>query len=296
MVKLPVVAVIPAHNAAKTLPALLDELIAQKYDDIFVLDDASTDDTVKVTKSYGSKVKLVENDENVGSGANRNRIIGRTDKAILHFIDADMKLLSKNTPEIIRTIDWPQNLAFIGGMVRNPDGTQNPFNYGLRPHFFRSFIIGGIQMAIWSIGLYSRPAGRFLRKFFSPLLSTFPNIYGPYKARRIYWTAESNMLIKSDLFAEHGGYDPIFRYSEIEDFALRLYKHGYHGRFDPRIDAIHASNDNVFKSSKKRHTARLQFLKKHGLLAYFIPPLSDYLYRRRANVLAPSARRRRGMD
>lgn len=134
--RLPVVAVIPAHNAAKTLRPLLDELIKQKYDGIYVIDDASTDNTVKVVKTYGSKVKLIKSSENVGSGANRNRIIGRTSPAILHFIDADMQLLSKNTPNIIRSIEWPEGLAFVGGLVRNPDGTQNPFNFGLRPHFF----------------------------------------------------------------------------------------------------------------------------------------------------------------
>lgn len=276
MTKLPVVAVIPAHNAAKTLPLLLNELIAQKYDDIYVIDDASTDNTAEMVKKYAPKVKLIEGQENVGSGANRNRIIGRTSKAVLHFIDADMRLLSKNTPQIIRSIKWPKGTAFIGGMVRNPDGTQNPFNYGNRPHFFASFVIGGLQYVIWLIGLGNRPIGRFLRKLFSPLLRRFPEIYEIPKSKRVYWVAESNMLIKSDLFEEHGGFDPDFRYAEIEDFALRLYREGYHGRFDPRVDAIHASNDNMLKSSNKRLTARKQFNNKHGKLVYLIPPLADY--------------------
>src|SRR5690348_5301063 len=107
MKHLPVIAVIPAHNAAHTIRPLLNELIKQKYNDIYVIDDASTDNTVSIVKSYGTKVNLIENSENVGSGANRNRIIGRTDKAIIHFVDADMQLLSKNTPQIIRSLKWP---------------------------------------------------------------------------------------------------------------------------------------------------------------------------------------------
>lgn len=58
--RLPVVAVVPAHNAADTLPTLLDELIKQRYDKIFVIDDVSTDGTVKVVRSYGSKVSLIK--------------------------------------------------------------------------------------------------------------------------------------------------------------------------------------------------------------------------------------------
>jgi N-acetylglucosaminyl-diphospho-decaprenol L-rhamnosyltransferase len=147
--KIPVIAAIPAYNAAKTIRPLLNELIAQGYDDIYVLDDASTDSTVKIVKQYSPAVKLIEGEENVGSGANRNRIIGQTPKAIIHFIDADMKLLSKDTPRIIRRLDWPIYAAYIGGLVRNPDGSQNPFNFGPRPGFITSVLRGAIQFACW---------------------------------------------------------------------------------------------------------------------------------------------------
>lgn len=179
MLKLPVIAVIPAYNSAKTLPALLDELIRQKYDDIFVIDDASTDGTVKVVKSYGPKVSLIENNENIGAGGNRNRIIGNTPAAFWHFIDADMQLLSKNTPDIIRGMKWPEKTSFIGGLVRNPDGSQNPFNYGARPHILRGYLQAPLQFMIWIIGRVYRPAGKFLRQLFSPLLRGLPNIYAP---------------------------------------------------------------------------------------------------------------------
>jgi GT2 family glycosyltransferase len=277
MKHVPVIAVVPAHNDKATIKKLVDELVRQRYDDIYVIDDASTDDTTRIVKKYGKKVKLIENKNNVGSGANRNRIIGRTDKAIIHFIDADMQLLSKHTPDIIRTIDWPDDVAFIGGMVRNPDGTQNPFNYGPRPHLIHSFFAGGLQYLVWLIGRSNQPLGRLLRKLFNPLLSSFPKIYATPSSKTIYWAAESNMMFKSDIFEIHGGFDPRFRYSEIEDLALRLYRQGYRGRFDPRIDAVHASNDNILKSAKKRMEAKKQFDRKHGHLVHIIPPLADYL-------------------
>jgi N-acetylglucosaminyl-diphospho-decaprenol L-rhamnosyltransferase len=276
MSKIPVVAAVPAYNSAKTLRPLLKELISQKYDGIFVLDDASTDSTVKIARSFGPKVRVIEGNENVGAGANRNRIIGQSNPAIIHFIDADMQLLSQDTPNIIRSIKWPQNTAFIGGMVRNPDGTQNPFNYGNRPNYFVSFFIGGLQFIIWLIGRLYTPAGRFLRNIFSPLLKQFPNIYKEPRARRTYWVAESNFIIWSDLFAKHGGYDPQFRYSEIEDFALKMHRNGMHGYFYPEVDALHTSWDNVLKSGKKRNQARKRFTKKHGKLIYFFPRLADY--------------------
>ena len=275
--KLLIIAVVPAHNAAKTLPALLDELIKQSYDRIFVIDDASSDNTVKLVKAYGHKVELIKGSQNVGSGANRNRIIGRTTPAIIHFIDADMKLLSADTPDIIRKMKWPKNAAYIGGMVRNPDGTQNPFNFGPRPDMITSIFRGGLQYASWRLGHFYKPAGVLLRTMFAPLLKGFPNIYMPPRARYTHWVAESNMLVKSDFFASHGGFDPRFRYSEIMDLSLRVHRSGYHGYFFPALDAVHASLDNALKSRQKRYIALKQFLKKHGKLAYVFPPLSDYL-------------------
>lgn len=274
---LPIIAVVPAHNNANTLPGLLEELIRQSYSDIYVIDDASTDDTVKVIQKYSPKVKLIENQKNVGSGANRNRIIGKTPPAILHFIDADMRLLTQKSPEIIRQIEWPKNAAFIGGLIRNPDGSQNPFNFGPRPHIITGIFQGGLQFIIWAIGRLSWQVGKFLRFLFSPLLKGLPNIYTKQHPQRVHWAAESNMLVKSEEFAKHGGYDPRFKYSEIADFALRIHRKGQHGYFNPNIDALHDSWDNVLKSGNKRRKAHKKFLEKHGRLAYYLPPLSDYL-------------------
>jgi GT2 family glycosyltransferase len=293
MTRLPVIAAVPAHNNAKTLRTLLDELVKQGYDDIYVLDDASKDNTVRIAKSYSKKIKVIEGDKNVGAGANRNRIIGLTPPAIIHFIDADMQLLSKDTPDKIRAINWPKNAAFIGGLVRNPDGTQNPFNFGPRPNFFTGIFKGGLQYIIWLSGRLNKPAGIFLRHLFAPALAGFPNFYRKPRPHLTYWVAESNMLVKSDVFARHGGFDPRFRYSEIEDLALRLHRRGRRGYFTPEIDAIHGSMDNIFNSRGKRWEARKKFYAKHGWLIYIIPPLADYLANRRSKVLEPSARRKR---
>jgi GT2 family glycosyltransferase len=276
-----VIAAVPAHNAAGTIKQLLKSLVNQGYDDIYVIDDASEDTTVRLAKSFSPKVKVLENSENVGTGANHNRIIGRVDDSIIHFIDADMILLTKNAPKVIKKMHWPKTAAYIGGIVRNPDGTQNPFNYGPRPHVLTGIPQGSLQFIIWRVGRLNRPLGKILRKLFAPLLKGLPDIYAQPRARRTHWVAESNMLVKSNFFAEHGGFDPRFRYSEISDLSLRAHRSGFHGYFTPELDAIHSSMDNVLKSRHKRLKAHKQFLEKHGRLVYYFPPLSDYLFTRK---------------
>ena len=50
---LSVCVVLPAYHAAKTLRATLDRLPSGACQDIILVDDASTDDTVSIVESFG---------------------------------------------------------------------------------------------------------------------------------------------------------------------------------------------------------------------------------------------------
>src|SRR6266404_580688 len=91
---LPVVVAIPAYNAEQTLGNLLPQVLEQEYDRVYVLDDRSTDHTLDIAYSFGRDVSVVHGEKNVGSGANRNRIIGKIGPSVIHFLDADVTLNS----------------------------------------------------------------------------------------------------------------------------------------------------------------------------------------------------------
>ena len=57
--ELPVVPAIPNYNMGDNLRRLLPQALAQNYDTVFVLDDASTDHSVDVVSEFGDEVKLV---------------------------------------------------------------------------------------------------------------------------------------------------------------------------------------------------------------------------------------------
>ena len=64
-----VVIVMPAYNAAQTLKQTLDAIPEGSYDEILLVDDNSTDDTVSVAKELG--LKVIKHDKNMGYGANQ---------------------------------------------------------------------------------------------------------------------------------------------------------------------------------------------------------------------------------
>jgi glycosyltransferase involved in cell wall biosynthesis len=61
--------VLPAYNAGRTLEATFKEIPTEVVDDIILVDDASTDDTLVVAKRLG--IFAVAHDRNKGYGANQ---------------------------------------------------------------------------------------------------------------------------------------------------------------------------------------------------------------------------------
>jgi glycosyltransferase involved in cell wall biosynthesis len=86
-----VAVVIPAFNAAKTLPETLESLLAQTFEEFeaVVVDDGSTDETAAVAAATGDARVRVLSVENGGVAAARNRGIAATDSALVAFLDAD---------------------------------------------------------------------------------------------------------------------------------------------------------------------------------------------------------------
>lgn len=67
---LKVVVVLPAYNAARTLPRTYSEIPFDIVDEVILVDDHSKDDTVEVGKSLGIR-HIIRHEENKGYGGNQ---------------------------------------------------------------------------------------------------------------------------------------------------------------------------------------------------------------------------------
>jgi glycosyltransferase involved in cell wall biosynthesis len=65
--------VIPAYNAAATIRATIESVIAQTFRDIevIVVDDGSTDRTCEIVREFGSRVRLIEQHNNGPAAARK---------------------------------------------------------------------------------------------------------------------------------------------------------------------------------------------------------------------------------
>ncbi|QNI06773.1 glycosyltransferase [Mycobacterium kubicae] len=265
----PVVAAIPNYNMSGNLRRLLPQVLAQSYDGVFVLDDRSTDDTVDVVNGFGDDVTLVRRRENGGPAANRNQIIDHVDDGvIIHFIDADMDLVTEQTPEVAREVLHryaPWGVGLVGGLVSRLDGSQELDNYGA------VFSLWGnstavIQLLIDNSRKKNPRLARRIRRATAPIVKDWPNILEPPAPTPVYWVHEGNMLVNSTLFRSVGGYDPVLRAHEAQDLAIRLDKLGVRRQFDPSVEVIHHEVDVRGRNRQKWvNKASLHLLRKHGL-------------------------------
>jgi GT2 family glycosyltransferase len=268
---IPIVAAIPNYNMGEHLRELIPPLLAQRYERIFVLDDASTDHSVDVVNEFGNDVRLVRSRENRGAGANRNQIIDHVgDRTLIHFVDADMELKTADTPAVAREIAGRylgQGVGAIGGLVSRADGSQEYCNYGAAFSLWGNFT-SNIPRLIDHWRHQPRLAGT-VQRLIAPIATGWPNVLDEPIPRRAYWLHEGNMLVYSDIFKAVGGYDPALRSHEAQDLAIRLDKMGLKRQFDPSIRVIHHHIDvRGNNRAKWEHKATRYLIRKHGVLRF----------------------------
>jgi GT2 family glycosyltransferase len=271
--RMPVVAAIPNYNMGKHLRQLIPQLLSQRYDQVFVLDDASTDDSVDIVGEFAGDVRLLRSPENRGAGANRNQIIDHVgDGTLIHFIDADMELRTADTPTVAREIAGRylhQGVGMIGGLVSRVDGSQEYCNYGaafsLRGNFSSNVprLVDRWRHKPRLAGMVQRLAG--------PIAPGWPQLLHEPFPRRAYWLHEGNLLVYSDVFRAVGGYDPVLRSHEAQDLAIRLNDRDIGRQFDPSIRVVHHHVDVRGRNRRKWEKSATRYLiRKHGMARFIV--------------------------
>ncbi len=113
-----IAAIIPAYNEGSRIGNVLKVLSETEIlDEIIVVNDGSSDNTSENVRKF-AKIKLLENDKNMGKAYSLQRGIDSTDANILFFCDADLKNLTpKIVTEIIKPVINGQYDMYVG--VRN---------------------------------------------------------------------------------------------------------------------------------------------------------------------------------
>ncbi|MBL8227495.1 MAG: glycosyltransferase [Bryobacterales bacterium] len=85
---------IPCYNAERWIGQAIESALSQTWPqcELLVVDDGSTDASVSVVKSFGTRVRL-ERSNHAGGNAARNRLLDRASGEWVQYLDADDYLL-----------------------------------------------------------------------------------------------------------------------------------------------------------------------------------------------------------
>jgi glycosyltransferase involved in cell wall biosynthesis len=233
---------IPAHNAAGYLPHLLESAVSQQipFDEIWVYDDCSTDETSKIADKYGAKV--VRGDINRGCSYGKNVLAEKTSCEWIHFHDADDLLMSNFTTLAHKWMGQPDA----------PDSVLFAFEYR-----------DGETNKLYSITEFDDKA---LQQ--DPIAYTILHQINPFCG-----------LYRRAKFLEVEGYDldPNVLYNEDVAFHVRAARRGMTFRAEPTISIINYRYSNSMSQANlskciAAHVCVLEkaSLESHSLYRYLI--------------------------
>ena len=109
--------VIPTYNSQVFIQATIESVLSQTVvaDEIIVLDDGSSDDTVSVLNAYGDRITVLQQ-ENMGVAHARNVLCSRAQGDLIAFLDHD-DIWHPNYLEMQMRLfrDYPTAVAFFTG-------------------------------------------------------------------------------------------------------------------------------------------------------------------------------------
>ena len=113
-----IIAVFPAYNAEKTLKQTLDDIPKGWVDEIILVDDASTDDTVILSRSLG--IKTFAHQKNIGYGGNQKTCYQKALEAgadIVVMVHPDHQYDPSNIPQAVLPIIYNEADAVFGSRM-----------------------------------------------------------------------------------------------------------------------------------------------------------------------------------
>jgi len=107
---------IPSYNGASWIEEALRSALAQTYQplEVLVVDDASTDHTLRVVRSFRDpRIRVVANERNLGLVRNRNRCVRLSRGSLVKFLFQDDLLYSTCVEKMARLLEGHDRVGMV---------------------------------------------------------------------------------------------------------------------------------------------------------------------------------------
>ena len=236
---------IPTYNRARLLKVNLESVLAQDYPDfrVVVLDNASTDDTEAVVRSFAQRdqrVTYLRNETNIGPLGIYNRAIKVNSSPYLSIFDDDDVMLPGFIRESVLVLEAHPHVAFSLALTRFIDINGTPLDLQDTGDVLDGVVEGldFLQLTVALRGCCIYPSSVLLRAAALAVVGPFDS---PHTKSTIDFNLHIRLAARFDIFfiRKELVHYRIHPGQETESQCLALGGLGRYGAMAERIDAIH---------------------------------------------------------
>lgn len=244
---------------AHCLAALVEHGAGVDYD-LWVVDNASEDDSVAFVRETYPQAHLIVNAQNVGFARANNQAIAQSTGRFLLLLNSDAFLQAGALEALLQVMRNHPDTGIAGAQLFYEDGR--------------------LQRSCYA---FPTLASELWQTFWLDRLFPHSRVFGKYQMtwwamdtpREVDWLMGACILVRREALEQVGGFDEtFFMYSEETDLCYRMKQAGWKVRYVPEARVVHVwggSANLVGRETLIRlYQSRVQFFRKHyGAAAAF---------------------------
>lgn len=201
---------------------------------VYVIDNASDDDSIDYLKLYFPEIKIIQLLENFGFADGYNKGLKAVEAETYILLNSDVEVTPNWIDPILNLLTKRPEVAAVQPKL---------LDYNNRSHFE-----------------YAGAAGGMLDKFGVPfcrgrIFDSIEKDTGQYTSEvPIFWASGAAFFIRSKVFWEVKGFDPdFFAHMEEIDLCWRLHNNGYEVYYCPDSTVYHVGGGTLNKINNKKY-------------------------------------------
>ncbi|OIQ30398.1 MAG: dTDP-Rha--alpha-D-GlcNAc-pyrophosphate polyprenol alpha-3-L-rhamnosyltransferase [Bacteroidetes bacterium MedPE-SWsnd-G2] len=186
---------------------------------VYLADNASTDDSILFVTTHFSEVKIIKNESNGGYAKGYNDALKQVSEPIFCLLNSDVAVTKNWLTPIIKQFSSEPNTAIIQPKL---------LDYKNPPLFE-----------------YAGAAGGFIDKYGYPycrgrIFDTVEEDKNQYDAASIFWASGACLFIRKNVFLNLNGFDEtFFAHMEEIDLCWRAHNQGLEIKYNPDSTVLH---------------------------------------------------------